>query len=85
MRNHCHTTSGALVCGSVVGFSAVVGFKSGAEGIRTPDPLIANEVRYQLRYSPLVGPRLAGAKESGNYSPTTRASRRVSVASSAAT
>ena len=24
----------------------------GAEGIRTPDPLIANEVRYQLRYSP---------------------------------
>jgi hypothetical protein len=26
--------------------------KSGAEGIRTPDPLIANEVRYQLRYSP---------------------------------
>ena len=28
--------------------------QSGAEGIRTPDPLIANEVRYQLRYSPLV-------------------------------
>ena len=24
----------------------------GAEGIRTPDPLDANEVRYQLRYSP---------------------------------
>ena len=24
----------------------------GAEGTRTPDPLIANEVRYQLRYSP---------------------------------
>ena len=24
----------------------------GAEGIRTPDPLVANEVRYQLRYSP---------------------------------
>ena len=25
----------------------------GAEGTRTPDPLDANEVRYQLRYSPL--------------------------------
>ena len=24
----------------------------GAEGIRTPDPLHAMEVRYQLRYSP---------------------------------
>jgi len=24
----------------------------GAEGIRTPDPLDANEVRYQLRHSP---------------------------------
>ena len=27
--------------------------QGGAEGIRTPDPLDANEVRYQLRYSPL--------------------------------
>ena len=26
----------------------------GAEGTRTPDPLVANEVRYQLRHSPLV-------------------------------
>ena len=26
----------------------------GAEGIRTPDPLHAMEVRYQLRYSPLM-------------------------------
>ena len=25
----------------------------GAEGTRTPDPLVANEVRYQLRHSPL--------------------------------
>jgi hypothetical protein len=25
----------------------------GADGIRTRDPLVANEVRYQLRYSPL--------------------------------
>ena len=24
----------------------------GSEGTRTPDPLVANEVRYQLRYSP---------------------------------
>ena len=31
------------------------GFLSGgAEGIRTPDLLIANETRYQLRHSPLV-------------------------------
>ena len=28
----------------------------GAEGIRTPDPLHAMEVRYQLRYSPLRTP-----------------------------
>jgi hypothetical protein len=27
-------------------------FFGGAEGIRTPDPLHAMEVRYQLRYSP---------------------------------
>ena len=27
---------------------------SGAEGIRTPGLLIANETRYQLRHSPLV-------------------------------
>jgi hypothetical protein len=26
--------------------------QSGAEGNRTPDLLIANETRYQLRYSP---------------------------------
>ena len=28
------------------------GSSGGAEGIRTPDPLHAMEVRYQLRYSP---------------------------------
>ena len=28
-------------------------FVCGAEGIRTPDPLHAMEVRYQLRYSPV--------------------------------
>ncbi len=28
-------------------------YTGGAEGIRTPDPFDANEVRYQLRYSPL--------------------------------
>ena len=27
-------------------------FGGGAEGIRTPDLLIANETRYQLRHSP---------------------------------
>jgi hypothetical protein len=26
----------------------------GAEGTRTPDPLVANEVRYQLRHSPML-------------------------------
>ncbi len=30
------------------------GFIGGAEGTRTPDPLVANEVRYQLRHSPVV-------------------------------
>ena len=33
------------------GWSLVVG---GAAGIRTPDLLIANETRYQLRHSPLM-------------------------------
>ena len=33
--------------------STCCGVTSGAEGTRTPDPLDANEVRYQLRYSPL--------------------------------
>ena len=28
--------------------------RGGAEGIRTPDLLIANETRYQLRHSPLM-------------------------------
>ena len=30
------------------------GYVGGAEGTRTPDPLVANEVRYQLRHSPVV-------------------------------
>jgi hypothetical protein len=30
----------------------LLGSVGGAEGIRTPDPLDANEVRYQLRHSP---------------------------------
>ena len=33
-------------------FPWVVAFFSGAKGIRTPDLLIANETRYQLRHSP---------------------------------
>ena len=32
---------------------------SGARGIRTPDLLIANETRYQLRHSPLCGRKLS--------------------------
>lgn len=36
------------------------GFLSGgAEGIRTPDLLIANETRYQLRHSPKRGETVA--------------------------
>src|SRR5450631_3690486 len=35
---------GHLTCGDI----------GGAEGTRTPDPLVANEVRYQLRHSPVV-------------------------------
>ena len=35
---------GPLACGDI----------GGAEGTRTPDPLVANEVRYQLRHSPVV-------------------------------
>ena len=40
---------------------------SGAEGIRTPGLLIANETRYQLRHSPLLG------QVSRDYSFTARA------------
>ena len=34
------------------------GYIGGAEGTRTPDPLVANEVRYQLRHSPMVRTKL---------------------------
>ena len=34
----------------------------GAEGTRTPDPLVANEVRYQLRYSPLRCPHRVASR-----------------------
>ena len=43
-RNPGHRTS---VSAAVPGISG-----GGAEGIRTPDLLIANETRYQLRHSP---------------------------------
>lgn len=33
--------------------------RGGARGIRTPDLLIANETRYQLRHSPMGGFSLA--------------------------
>src|SRR6188472_616675 len=32
-------------------------FRCGAKGIRTPDLLVANETRYQLRHSPSTDPR----------------------------
>src|SRR3954462_3622218 len=38
------------------------GDRSGAEGIRTPDPLHAMQVRYQLRHSPGNAASLAGAR-----------------------
>ena len=41
-RTHCDVPQ--VRRGSLVG---------GAEGIRTPDLLIANETRYQLRHSPM--------------------------------
>jgi hypothetical protein len=34
--------------------SEVLLYKGGAEGIRTPGLLVANEARYQLRHSPLL-------------------------------
>jgi hypothetical protein len=40
-------------CGGVS--AGGTGFRcGGAEGIRTPDLLIANETRYQLRHSPMA-------------------------------
>ena len=41
-------------CGPVKGLDTASDLREfcGAEGIRTPDPLHAMEVRYQLRYSP---------------------------------
>jgi len=52
--------------------------ESGAEGIRTPGLLIANETRYQLRHSPKRGKRLSAqdywrsdASQHG-YSPAAR-------------
>lgn len=64
----------------------------GAEGTRTPNPLDATEVRYQLRYSPWSGvkitirtrvgahrPSAAEALRAGAYSPEAR--RRARIAS----
>ena len=50
----------------------------GAEGTRTPDPLVANEVRYQLRYSPLSPPRVPRPHVDNQTpaEPHTKASRR---------
>lgn len=44
----------------ILGTMALGKPRSGAEGIRTPGLLIANETRYQLRHSPLHQCRLAG-------------------------
>ena len=49
-------------------FAAVPGISGGgAEGIRTPDLLIANETRYQLRHSPKnVGNHNTGGTRDSN-------------------
>ena len=44
----------------------------GAKGIRTPDLLIANETRYQLRHSPLCGRKLSTVTSSSNTCPTVK-------------
>ena len=44
-----------LDLGMKKGFPEITGNPArGAKGIRTPDPLHAMEMRYQLRYSPIV-------------------------------
>lgn len=48
----------------------------GAEGIRTPGLLIANETRYQLRHSP-------GREQGSNYSLTTLGTAGISAVASA--
>jgi hypothetical protein len=47
----------------------------GAEGIRTPDLLIANETRYQLRHSPKCEEKLPSAP---SYSESSRPAARCS-------
>ena len=42
-----------MIINAAPAFSQVKAYLCGAEGTRTPDPLVANEVRYQLRYSPM--------------------------------
>ena len=57
------------------------GLVGGAEGIRTPDLLVANETRYQLRHSPItsgdakrnVSTALTGRSNQAVARPSTRA------------
>ena len=46
------------------------GLWSGAKGIRTPDLLIANETRYQLRHSPKVPRQVTTVKRAQKNGPT---------------
>jgi hypothetical protein len=63
-RKPVMTAIGLAKCGA---FTQVSGVSSGgAEGIRTPDLLIANETRYQLRHSP---GRRSGSRRNGSTEP----------------
>ena len=53
-RRRCHSQRFARLAAELLG---------GAEGIRTPGLLIANETRYQLRHSPSCGARIRPAVE----------------------
>ena len=61
-----------------------VPFVGGAEGTRTPDPLHAMQVRYQLRHSPNVISPLLCLDNSRNTSQRARAGREIGVPAVAA-
>ena len=52
LRHPVHPTPGCIVKRRTAGTRVDAGRRSGPRGIRTPDLLIANETRYQLRHGP---------------------------------